>query len=256
MPFAEIATGATLQYEHLNPDAPGTPVIAIHGLLGTAGTELGHLLGWLADQNYHTIGLTLRGYGESTPKPRDFPPNFYHRDADDVIAFMDALNIEKAHLLGYSDGGEVVMVMAGKYPDRVASIAAWGAVGNFGAELRPVVQRTHPGSNWITDEMMAMHGLTDPDAFTAQWVRALTRMIDSGGDISLSMAGNITAPVLLLLGKDDTLNPAANAQRFIDKTKNGKLVMFDCGHPVHNDQREAFYTTLKPHLENAHTKAD
>ncbi|MGB1285161.1 MAG: alpha/beta fold hydrolase [Aggregatilineales bacterium] len=255
MPLTEISTGATLHYEHLNPAASGIPVIVIHGLLGTARSQLGDLLDWLADNGYPTIGLTLRGYGESLPKPRDFPDNFYHRDAEDVLAFMDALNIKKAHFLGYSDGGEVVLIMAGKYPDRVASTAAWGAVGNFGAELRPVFQRTHPGSRWITSEEMDEHGLTDPDAFTLQWVRSTTRMIDEGGDISLSMAGNITSPTMILLGKDDTLNPAEYAQRFLDKTSDGKLALFDCGHPVHGEQRDAFYAVIKGHLERANAKA-
>lgn len=52
-----------------------------------------------------------------------------------------------------------------------------------------------------------MHGFTDARAFTGEWVRATTMMIDLGGDVSLSLAPQISAPVLLLLGEEDTLNP-------------------------------------------------
>jgi valacyclovir hydrolase len=250
MPFADTATGARLHYEDLNSQAGGIPVIAVHGLLGTARLQLGHVLDWLADEGYHVYGLTLRGYGESTPKPRDFPANFYHRDGDDVLAFMDALNIPKAHLLGYSDGGETVLVAAGKAPERIASVAAWGAVGSFGEELRPVFQRTYPGT-WITEEDKALHGIPDTNTFAWQWVHSTTRMIDAGGDVSLSMAPGITAPVLLMLGKADTLNPQSYGQIFVDATPNGKLVMFDCGHPVHDQQTELFRQVVGEHLKSA-----
>src|SRR5689334_15857593 len=112
MPVMDTATGAKLHYVEYNPQAGGAPVIAIHGLMGTAEKHLGHVMRWLAGEGYHVIGLTLRGYGESYPKPRDYPLNFYHRDADDVLAFMDAMKLPKAHLMGYSDGGETVMVAA------------------------------------------------------------------------------------------------------------------------------------------------
>lgn len=252
MPFADIATGARLHYTERNPDAPGTPIVAVHGLLGTAETDLPNVLEWLGEEGYRVLGLTLRGYGESTPKPRDFPYDFYHRDAKDVIAFLDALNIDKAHLVGYSDGGETVMVAAGLAPDRVASMVAWGAVGSYGPELRPVFQRTYPG-DWITDEDKARHGFTDARAFTAEWVKATTTMVDRGGDVSLSLAPNITAPVLLMLGVNDTLNPQRYGEKWVNAVKNGRLEMLDCGHPIQWEKFDEFKALVGPFLRQAHT---
>lgn len=250
MPLVELSTGATLHYEDMKPDSDDTPVILIHGLLGTARGHLGHVMDWLDGEGFHVIGLTLRGYGQSLPKPRDFPDNFYHRDADDVLAFMDALKIEKAHFIGYSDGGEVVLILAGSQPQRVASAIAIGAVGNFGAELRPVFQRTYPG-DWITEAEKQEHGFTDSAGFTRGWVRSTTRMIDAGGDISLSNAPNVTCPLIIMLGKTDTLNPESYAQRFVEKVKLGRVEMFDCGHPVHDEQTDRFYAITLKHLRDA-----
>jgi len=250
MPLVEISTGATLHYEDMQPDNTDTPVILIHGLLGTARGHLGHVMDFLHDESFHVIGLTLRGYGQSLPKPRDFPDRFYHRDTDDLFAFMDAMNINQAHLIGFSDGGEVALIAAGQEPERVVSCVAIGAVGNFGAELRPVFQRTYPG-NWITEEEKQEHGFTDSASFTRGWVRSTTRMIDAGGDISLSNAHKITCPLIIMLGKDDTLNPETYGQRFVDKVKRGRVEMFDCGHPVHDDQTEAFYRITLEHLKKA-----
>ena len=250
MPLLELKTGATLHYEHLRPDIQQPPVILLHGLLGTARSHLGHVMDWLADEGFPVIGLTLRGYGQSLPKPRDFPPDFYHRDSDDLLALMDALHIPKAHLIGYSDGGEVALVAAGKFPARIASCLTIGAVGNFGAELRPVFQRVYPG-DWITPAEKAQHGFSDAAQFTRGWVRATTRMIDAGGDISLSLAPQITCPLLLMLGEDDALNPQHYGARFVEKVARGRLAMFPCGHAVQDEARQEFYALTLPHLRAA-----
>jgi len=235
MPFCDISTGARLHYEDIGQ---GEALIALHGLLGTAKIDLGNTINWLS-KDYHIYGPSLRGYGESTPKPRDFPLDFYHRDAKDVLAFMDALGIQSAHLLGHSDGGEVALVAAGLQPERFKSVAVIGAVGNFSAALRPRVQSLFPAT-WITEAQKQLHGIPDADAFILQWVNAMKHTIDSGGDVSLSLAPNITCPLLIMLGDKDTLNPAEYALKFVEHTPNGRLEMFQCGHVVQDEQWDAF----------------
>lgn len=235
MPFAETLTGARLHYEDAGS---GQPVILIHGLLGTARFHLERVMKWLS-ADYRVIGLTLRGYGESTPKPRDFPPGFYRRDTEDVLAFMDALGLEKAHILGYSDGGEVSLMAPGLQPQRFLSAASIGAVGYFGPAMRPVVQRMFP-VNWVTDEEKALHGIVNPEPMILQWIQSVKMMIDAGGDVSLSLASNITCPLLLMLGRADTLNPEEYGQNFVNRVPKGRLAMFDCGHAIHNLRWDEF----------------
>ena len=247
MPNLDIKTGARLHFEDSAPASDQLPVILLHGMLGTARGHLGHVMDWLAESGFRVIGLTLRGYGQSTPKPRDFPDNFYQRDCDDLLAFMDALGVSKAHLIGYSDGGEVVLIAAGKAPSRVVSCIAIGAIGNFGTELRSVFQRSYPG-DWITDEEKQEHGFTDAAKFTGSWVRAMTRIIDAGGDISLTAADRISCPLIIMLGKGDKLNPKKYGERFAARVRLGRLEMFDCGHAVHDEAREEFYRLTLRHL--------
>lgn len=236
MPFANTATGARLFYEERGQ---GEPLLLVHGLLGTAALHFSRVMDWL-EPRYHLYGLTLRGYGESTPKPRDFPLRFYHRDADDVLAFMDAVGLEQAHILGYSDGGETALVAAGQQPERFKSVAVIGAVGSFDASIRPRVQSMYPG-DWITLEEKALHSIPDTKAFVLGWIRAFQTYIDMGGDVSLGTADRITCPVLLMLGDRDTLNPAAFGQRFVERAPRGRLEVFtDCGHPVHDERWDEF----------------
>ena len=246
MPFIEIATGARLDYED---EGSGFPLIALHGRFGTGRVDLGSVIDWLKE-SYHVYAPSLRGYGESTPKPRDFPLDFYHRDARDVIAFMDALQIDQAYLLGFSDGGETALIAAGLAPDRFQSVAVWGAVGYFGPEIRPVVQSNYPAT-WMDEATRQLHGISDPNPSVLQWVQALKYMIDSGGDVSLSLAPKITAPVLLMLGDQDRLNPEAYGQNLISRVRDGRVVMFKTGHAIHDEDWASFQRVVGKFLKQA-----
>lgn len=246
MPFTEIATGARLFYEDAGS---GEVVVALHGRFGTARVDLGDVVDWLSE-DYRVLGPSLRGYGDSEPKPRDFPLDFYERDARDVIAFMDALGIEKAHLLGYSDGGETALIAAGLAPERFRSVAVWGAVGYFGPEIRPVVQANYPAT-WMDEETKRLHAIDDPNPMVLQWVQALKHIIDRGGDLSLSLAPKISAPVLLMLGRQDRLNPEAYGQKLVDQMSNGRLVMFETGHGIHEQDWAGFKRVVGDFLRSA-----
>lgn len=246
MPFADLPTGVRLHYEVSAP--AGETILLIHGMLGTPQLHFGPLTAWLSGAGYRVIAPTLRGYGLSTPKPRTFPLDFYQRDAADVLALMDMLNIERAHIMGYSDGGEVALLCAGTQPERFQSVAVWGAVGYFGPAMRAAAQRFYP-ADWITEEEIQLHEIPNPNAFILGWLRATKHLIDAGGDVSLSLADKITCPVLLMLGRQDRLNPEAYGQNFIQLTQHGRLEMFDCGHAVHDEQWAAFQQTVSQFLK-------
>lgn len=243
MPFADIKTGARLHYEDVGS---GDTIVLVHGLLDTPERRFSVLMDWL-NPNYRVIAPTMRGYGQSTPKPRDFPPNFYHRDAADLLALMDAVGIERAYLMGYSDGGETALVAAGMQPERFRSVAVWGAVGYFGPIMRQVMQRMYPAT-WITQEELELHGIPDANGFVLGWMQSTKGMIDSGGDVSVKLAHNITCPLLMMLGDEDALNPKAYGEVFIEKVPTGRIQMFPCGHAVHEERWPDFQRAIADFL--------
>lgn len=247
--FADLSTGARLHYVEMGPAHSGIPVIALHGLLGTAMIDLDNVITWLAE-SYRVLGPSLRGYGQSTPKPRAFPLDFYQRDAADVLAFMDALDIPQAHLVGYSDGGEVALLAAALQPERFTSVTVIGAVGYFGPDMRAAAQALFPG-DWITQEKRDLHSIAHADQFILGWIRAVRSIIDSGGDLSLSQAPRISAPLLMFLGDQDRLNPVEYGQRFVAGTPRGRLEVLSCGHGVHVQQWEAFKALVGPFIAGA-----
>jgi pimeloyl-ACP methyl ester carboxylesterase len=96
----------------------GAPVILLHGGLGHSG-NWGYQVPDLVESGYRVLLIDSRGHGRST---RDFRPYTYELMASDVLAVMDALNIDKAGFLGWSDGACTALILASKVPDRVAGV--------------------------------------------------------------------------------------------------------------------------------------
>lgn len=251
MPALSV-NNAIIDYEDTGGDKPA--VVLIHGWLGAWDHTFAPEIAWLRP-HCRVLALSRRGYGRSGPKPRTYPPDFYRRDAEDVAAWLDALGVAKAHVVGFSDGGEVALLLPILRPDLVQSVAAWGAVGYFPPELRPLVQQKWPPT-WVDDELRALHGPEHIERMVLGWVTAMKQIIDSGGDISLSRAHEIACPLLLMLGRHDELNPAHVAREFVARTPQGRLVLFDCGHAIHRELPEAFRQTLWEHLRAVGALAD
>ena len=100
----------------------GDPVILLHG----NGENCTYFAGQMDafSKYYHVYAIDTRGHGRT---PRGTKPFTIRQFADDLLGFMDEHKIEKAHLLGFSDGGNIAMVFAIQYPDRVNRLVLNGA---------------------------------------------------------------------------------------------------------------------------------
>ena len=100
----------------------GFPLILLHG----NGEDCAYFTRQIDSfsENFHVIALDTRGHGQT---PRGEAPFTIRQFAEDLLAFMDQHNIEKAHLLGFSDGGNIAMVFALAHPERVDKLILNGA---------------------------------------------------------------------------------------------------------------------------------
>ena len=96
----------------------GSPVILLHGGLGHSG-NWGYQVPALVRSGYRAVVIDSRGHGRST---RDARPYTYELMASDVAAVMDALHLETAGLVGWSDGACIALVLAANAPRRVAGV--------------------------------------------------------------------------------------------------------------------------------------
>ena len=106
----------------------GEPVILLHGGLVNSN-YWGNQVPVLA-KHYQVIVIDSRGHGRSS---RDEHPLGYELMASDVIGLMDYLKIQKAAIVGWSDGAITGLVIAIHHPERLTKLFAFGANSNPGA---------------------------------------------------------------------------------------------------------------------------
>lgn len=129
----ETDDGVTLAGEQAGA---GRPIVLLHGLTATRRyVVMGSRL--LERSGLHVIAYDARGHGSSTPAPD--PGSYgYERLAQDLLAVLDALGIERAVLAGVSMGAHTIARVALRHPERVA------AVGLITPSYDPAVDTTGP----------------------------------------------------------------------------------------------------------------
>ena len=100
----------------------GFPLILLHG----NGEDVSYFKNQMEPfaQHFRVIAVDTRGHGQT---PRGEAAFTIRQFAEDLLGFMDRLGIDKAHILGFSDGGNIAMVFAMAHPERVEKLILDGA---------------------------------------------------------------------------------------------------------------------------------
>ena len=196
----------------------GTAVLVLPGFAGSI-EEFSALRDALVAAGYRVIAADLPGSGRSEPQPRTYTATYFEDDARSFAALLQHLATGPSHLMGFSDGGEISLLMAVLTPGVARSVVTWGAAGVLNdpsGQLREamsnVIDHPIPPLTQFRDYLVATYGETNARAMTQSAMDALSDIIEkSGGDLSLSKAGTITCPVLLIAGEHDMFAPPALA---------------------------------------------
>jgi valacyclovir hydrolase len=247
----EIGGGVRLSWLD---EGAGQPLLFIHGFTGTALADHGELIYELRP-DYRIIGPDLRGYGASRPPDRDFPPDFYQRDAADLATLLDRLALGPVVVLGFSDGAEVSLLLAATRPDLVRGVVAWGVCGVISDEELASVASWLPVSNWgparqeWKQQIITRHGEEQFESMIAGWVAAARAIHARGGDISHDSANRIMCPVLLLNGDGEVGNTPRDVKRLAARIPNCRLeFVADSGHSIQKDQPDVLIDRIKAFL--------
>jgi pimeloyl-ACP methyl ester carboxylesterase len=175
----------------------GTPLILLHGGLGSTVNWRNQIP--VLSRQYRVIAVDSRGHGRSTFTEQRIS---YALMASDIIALMDYLGIEKAHILGWSDGGIIALDLAINHPDRLNKVIA------FGANYNPSGLRTDIGENEKIDDFMEKaandYQTLSPDPTRwDEFLENIGQMWASEPNFTAEELGSITVPVLILDGDSD-----------------------------------------------------
>lgn len=233
----------------------GPPVLAIHGLGGTKGSFL-PTLAMLAPE-FRVIAMDQPGFGDSDkPVGAAYDPRFFARAAVDLL---DALQIDRAHIVGNSLGGRVALELGMRHPDRVRRLGllapslAWKRQRPFAPLvrlLRPelgliqiaprqvvtgVAHRLLPAAadDWTragVDEFLRAY--LDPAGRAAFYAAARHIYLEEPhGDAGFwTQLGALEPDALFVWGRRDQLVPMAFARHVRDVLPGAEHAELDCGH--------------------------
>ena len=236
----------------------GDPLLLLPGFAGSI-EEFSVLRQALLTAGYRVIAADLPGSGRSQPQPRSYSVSYFEEDAHAFAALLDHLGTAPAHLLGFSDGGEVALLIAVLFPARVRSLLTWGAAGLLSdptGQLREVmvniVDHPIPPLQGFRDYLVAYYGESNARAMTQSLSGAIGAIIEArGGDLSLSKADRITCPALLITGEHDPFAPPAILAQLAARIPAAeKREVENTGHDIHNARPEWFVQTVLDWLKS------
>ncbi|MFM0527706.1 alpha/beta hydrolase [Paraburkholderia strydomiana] len=175
----------------------GTAVILLHGGLGHSG-NWGYQVPALLAAGHRVVVIDSRGHGRST---RDARPYKYELMASDVLAVMDALALERAAIVGWSDGACVAMVLGMVAPQRVAGVFFFGCnmdpSGTKEFVATPVIDRCFSRHRQDYARLSAT-----PDEFDA-FVAAVSDMMKTEPNYFADDLARIRVPVVIAQSEHD-----------------------------------------------------
>ncbi|EYD74700.1 Alpha/beta hydrolase fold protein [Rubellimicrobium mesophilum DSM 19309] len=197
----------------------GDPVLLIHGGLGHGDIWSAQVADLMKD--HLVITADSRGHGRST---RDERPYGYDLMAEDYLALLDHLGIDKVDLVGWSDGGIIGLDIAMTHPERLDHLFAQAAnVTTDGVD--PSVATDDVFNSyiaWMAEDYARMS--PTPDQYDA-FVEQISQMWASQPNWSDEELGKIAVPVTIALGDHDEAITREHTEHMAQVIPGAKVVI-------------------------------
>ena len=192
--YIDLRGHQTYSYEW---DNDGEAVVLLHGGLSKT-SSWDFILVPALEEDFHVYAYDRAGHGFTGDKQGSLHFDFQYEEA---IAYLEDVVKEPAHIIGYSDGGIIALMVAISRPDLVKSIVAIGANYHYDAPLSEFTEAD------VSEEEQAEYNLISPDAphtLLEKKIR-MNEIWKTEPDIALSQIAKIQCPVLVLAGDDDVI---------------------------------------------------
>lgn len=231
--FITADDGAKIEYG-IYGDMTKEPIV----LLPCNGGEMHNLDGSVLPElaeHFMVIAVSPRGTGNSERGTCELT---FEREAKDLACMLDEMEIEKAHFFGYSDGGNLAIVFAVNYPDRVLSLIPVGAnISPWGTKINsqiPIIVK------YIRYAIEAKR-TGDPEIALK---RDIQKMMVTQPSLKFKDLKKITAPTLNIFADDDMMWPW-HSQRITRSIPGAvELRVPDSGHSDILEFKEELFTKM------------
>jgi pimeloyl-ACP methyl ester carboxylesterase len=221
--YAQV-NGLTMYYEI---HGAGKPLVLIHGGGSTIGTSFGKIIPTLA-LDFNVVAVELQGHGHTSD--RDAPENF-EQDADDVVALLHHLKIEKASFLGFSNGGNTAIQLVNRYPGMVDKLILASTFykrdalpAGFFQGMKQATLSDMPQA--LKDAFLAIN--PDPRKLETMFTKDRERMLNFK-DWDASVLTSIQVPTLVINGDRDVIS-ASHATAMTHLIPNSRLLILPATH--------------------------
>jgi pimeloyl-ACP methyl ester carboxylesterase len=250
----------------------GDPILLINGYSFAMDNWDPTLLGTLAS-NHKVIVFDNRGIGNTTSgNGQNFSISLF---ANDTVGQLDALNIKKAEMLGWSLGGAIAQELTLNYPDRVGKLILYaiGCGGTASVPARQEVLKEFANGTGTAEEKIARlvplffpqewrneninHHENKPKTTETILNQTLNKQLESAINwpSTCDRLKNITQPTLVIVGTDDAATRAANSLKMAELIPGAWLVQIKGGgHGLMYQYPKQFSSIVETFLENANTR--
>jgi pimeloyl-ACP methyl ester carboxylesterase len=199
----------------------GLPVVLLHGGLGHSG-NWGYQVPALVRSGYRAVVIDSRGHGRST---RDGQPFSYELMGSDVLAVMDALHLERAGFVGWSDGACTALILAASVPSRIAGVFFFACnmdpSGVKPFEATPTLNRCFSRHTKDYAQLSAT-----PERFQ-EFVEAVSLMQKTQPSYSAHDLAKISVPVAIVQSEDDEFIKREHAEYLARTIPNAEFILLD-----------------------------
>ena len=171
----------------------GKPLIMIHGNEDTCEYFTAQLE-YFAEKGYRCIAPDSRAHGKT---PRGSAPLTIRQMTDDIIGFMDELGIDKADFIGFSDGGNIMLIMAMKYPERIGRMIVDGANLTLDGAAPWAIE-------FVQNEYNQAAAMADSDPAAKLKMEIIGLMVNDP-NIEADDLTSINVPTLVMAGTEDLI---------------------------------------------------
>lgn len=219
---------------YFEENGTGEPLILLHGN-GEDHTYFKHQIEYFS-RNRRVIAVDTRGHGKSA---RGNAPFKIRQFADDLYYFMQEHGIEKADILGFSDGGNIALCFAMKYPQAVGKLIADGAnLDPFGVKAAFQIPIE------IGYYIASFFAFFDPKAKAK---KEMLGLMVKDPNIDPSDLSEITAPTLVIAGTNDLIKHK-HTEKIAAGIPNSKLVFVKGDHFVADKNHTEFNAAVEEFL--------
>ncbi len=256
-----VAGGIDTNY---HDQGQGPAVLFIHG----SGPGVSAWANWrltipALSASYRVIAPDMAGFGFSErPKDVEYRKETWVRQA---VGLLDALGIEKAHVVGNSFGGAIALALAILHPERVGRLALMGAAGvpfpitpgldavwgyepSFAA-MRQLLDVFAHDRALVNDELAELRYRASirpgfQDSFAAMFPAPRQRWVDALASPEADVRA-VPHETLIIHGRDDKVIPLSNSLTLLDWIERSQLHVFGrCGHWVQIEHAARFAKLL------------